>query len=69
MKRSDARKGEAMQSADELEALKKRVAKLESLVDELTVDLTTQAGHNLTNSLAITKLAKKLGMMPEEITN
>ena len=56
-----------MQSADELVALKKRVAKLESLVDELTVDLTKQARFNVTNSLGITKLARHLKLMPEEI--
>lgn len=58
-----------MQSADELVALKKRVAKLEALVDELTVHLTTQAKHNLTTSLAVNKLLEKLGLTPEEHTN
>jgi hypothetical protein len=55
-----------MQS-DELLALKERVGKLESLVDQLTEDLTTQARHNLTNSLAITKIARHLGIhvLPE----
>ena len=56
-----------MQSADELVALKKRVAKLESLVAELTVHLTTQARHNLTTSLAVNKLLEKLGLMPEDV--
>jgi uncharacterized coiled-coil protein SlyX len=60
-----------MQSADELVALalEKRIAKLESLVDELTEHLTTQAKHNLTTSLAVNKLLEKLGLTPEERTN
>jgi flagellin-specific chaperone FliS len=53
-----------MQSNSELEA---RIDKLEKIVDELTAHLTRQAGHNLTNSLAITKLARHAGLMPEDV--
>ena len=53
-----------MQSNRELEA---RVEKLEKTVDELIVDLTKQAQFNATNSLGITKLARHLGLMPEDV--